>query len=482
VSRPRVQPVASDLPVVALVGRPNVGKSTLFNRLVRARRAIVDDIPGVTRDRVVAPATHEGRVFLCVDTGGFLAEAPADPAALSSLVRAQTLTAVEEADVIVCVFDAAAGFAPADRETARLLARSGKPIVWVVNKVDTPARDGLLYDFYTAGVEGLLPVSSAHGRGVDDLRDAIVGALPGGGAGATGAPGPRLALLGRPNVGKSSLLNRLLGQERAIVAPEAGTTRDAVDTPITVDGVPYMLIDTAGIRRRTRVEDPLERHGAVRALGTLARADVALVVLDAAQGMTDQDTRIVARAWDAGRAVVVLANKWDTLPPRGRDPEDFRRALVASRPAFATLPVLAVSARTGEGLGRVFPVVREVADAHARSIPTAALNRALADATAATPPPSPGGRALRFFYAAQTGRRPPEVVVFANAPGAVPPAYARYLVNRLSETFGLAGVPLRLRFRPRRPEASSERPRRGSAPRTPRSARPGRGSASARRR
>jgi GTP-binding protein len=460
---------ATDLPRVAIVGRPNVGKSSLFNRLVRARRAIVDDRPGVTRDRVVARAEHAGRAFLCIDTGGFFAE-PADPGTLAAAVRAQALAAVEEAHVVICLFDATAGLVPADRELARLLAQSHRPVLWVVNKVDTPARELLLSDFYAIGAERVIPVSAEHARGLDALRDAIVAALPPAvHVEEAAAGGTRLALVGRPNVGKSSLLNRLLGTPRVIVAPEPGTTRDAVDTSLVVDGVPYVLIDTAGIRRRARVDDRLERHGAVRALGALARADVALVVLDAAEGMTDQDARIVARAWDAGRAVILLANKWDALPPERRDPEGFCRALAAERPAFARLPVLCVSARTGEGLGELFPLIARVDAAYGRTLPTAALNRALAAAVAATPPPSPRGRALRFFYAAQVGRRPPEVVVFTNAPAAVPSAYLRYLGTRLREAFGLEGVPLRIVLRARHEGRVSAGPGRGSGRRSRRS-------------
>src|SRR5881628_2863925 len=445
-------PESSGLPLVVLVGRPNVGKSTLFNRLVGAHRAIVDDAPGVTRDRLVAPAAHAGRTFLCVDTGGFTAEPPRDRAALAARVRAQTLAAVAEADCVLCVLDGAAGLAPEDRETVRLLRRSGKPVVYAVNKLDTP------------GVEPLLPVSAAHGRGVADLLDALGAALPEAAPAGEEARGTRLALIGRPNVGKSSLLNRLLGAERTIVAPEPGTTRDAIDTPLIVAGRPYVLIDTAGIRRRGKVREPLERHGAVRALGTLARADLVLAVLDAAEGMTDQDARLVGRAWEAGRGIVLLANKWDLVPPARRDRAAFRAALVAAHPAFAELPLLCVSAATGEGLGDLFPLVARVERAYAAELPTPALNRALAAAVAATPPPSPGGKALRFFYATQTGRRPPAVTVFASAPALVPAAYARYLVGRLAEAFRLTGVPLRLALRTRR--AVSAPRARGSAART----------------
>jgi GTP-binding protein len=436
-------------PVVAIVGRPNVGKSTLFNRIVRARRAIVDDAPGVTRDRVVAPASHEGRTFLCVDTGGFVAEPPRDRAALAALVRDQTLTAVREADCIVCVLDGQAGLAPEDKETVQLLRRSGKPVVFAVNKIDTARRELLMHDFHALGVARLFPVSAAHGRGMVALLDAVVEALPDIPTAAEGFPGTRLALIGRPNVGKSSLLNRLLGQERAIVAPEAGTTRDAIDTPISVRDRPYVLIDTAGIRRRGRVQSALEKHGAVRALGTLARSDLVLVVLDAAEGMTDQDARLIGRAWEAGRGVIVLANKWDTLPRERRDRAAFRDALTAAHPAFAELPLLCVSARTGEGLDDLFPLVARVERAYEATLPTPALNRALRAAVMATPPPSPSGRPLRLLYAAQTGRRPPAVTVFANAPARIPPAYARYVNARLARAFGLVGVPLRMGFRAR---------------------------------
>src|SRR5207248_3240781 len=263
-------------------------------------------------------------LFVRAEPGWVTAGPPRDRAALAARVRAQTLAAVAEADCVLCVLDGAAGLAPEDRETVRLLRRSGKPVVYAVNKLDTPGRDPLLHDFQALGVEPLLPVSAAHGRGVAELFDALGAALPEAAPEAPEARGTRLALIGRPNVGKSSLLNRLLGAERTIVAPEPGTTRDAIDTPLVVAGRPYVLIDTAGIRRRGKVREPLERHGAVRALGTLARADLVLVVLDAAEGMTDQDARLVGRAWEAGRGIVLLANKWDLVPAARRDRAAFR--------------------------------------------------------------------------------------------------------------------------------------------------------------
>jgi GTP-binding protein len=465
VTAARVEAAAggTGVPVVAIVGRPNVGKSALFNRLVRAHRAIVDDAPGVTRDRVVAPALYEGRAFLCVDTGGFAVDAPRDRDSLAARVRAQTLTAIEEADCVVCVFDGQEGVTAEDREIVRLLRRSGKPVVWAVNKLDTPARDPLLYEFQAAGVAEALPVSAAHGRHLQALVEEVAAALPApAGVAAETAPGTRLALVGRPNVGKSSLLNRLVGTERAIVAPDPGTTRDTIDTAITVGGRPYVLIDTAGIRRRTRVRESLERHGAVRALGTLVRTDLALVVLDSAEGMTDQDARLIGRAWDAGRGVIILANKWDTLPAGGRDPGAFRDRIRALRPAFAELPLLPVSARTGEGLARIFPLVARVEQAYQAELPTAALNRALRRAVAAHAPPSPRGRAIRLLYATQTGRRPPAVAVFASAPAAIPSSYVRYLAGQLTAAFGLIGVPIRVSFRAR-PRAAVPAPRRHRA-------------------
>jgi GTP-binding protein len=477
---PRVEAARRALPVVALVGRPNAGKSTLFNRIVRARRAIVDDAPGVTRDRVVARAEHAGRVFLCVDTGGFLADRPRDAAALAARVRAQALAAVAEADCVVCVLDGAAGLAPADRDTVRLLARAGKPVLFAVNKIDTAGREPQAAEFYAAGMDRVFPVSAAHGRGLGALLDAVVEQLPAGSA-VDEPPGTRLALLGRPNVGKSSLLNRLLGTDHALVAPEAGTTRDAVDTPVRIDGRPFVLIDTAGIRRRGRGNDALERHGAVRALGMIDRSDLALFVLDATLGLTDQDARLIGRAWEAGRGVIVLANKWDLTSGRQRDVRTFRRALQAGHPGFAALPVLCVSARTGEGLDGLYGVLAEVERGYRVSMPTPALNRVLRAAVDAHAPPSPEGRPVRLFYATQTASGPPEVTVFASAPERVPAAYARYLRTRFSEAFGLVGVPLRVRFRARREAAGVTTPR-GSGARARRSSPPRSAAARARRR
>ena len=437
------------LPVVAIVGRPNVGKSSLFNRLLGARRAIVDDAPGVTRDRVTARTSSGGRAFMLVDTGGIGAESPREEATIGARVRAQTLAAIDDAHCLVCVLDGHAGLLAEDRDVVRLLRRSGKPVLWVVNKIDTGGREPLVSDFWEAGVEEPFAVSAAHGRGIGELRSAIVASLPPRDAVPETTRGTRLALLGRPNVGKSSLLNRLLGSERAVVAPEPGTTRDAVDTLIEVDGRPYVLVDTAGIRKRGRVRDDLERHGAVRALGQIEGADLALIVLDAAEGITDQDARIIGRAWEAGRGVLLLANKWDTVPPARRDATAFRADLTALRPAFASLPVLCVSARTGEGIAGIFPRVAAIEKAYGATLPTPALNRALRAAVSEHAPASVRGRVPSLLYATQTGTRPPAVTIFVSDPAAIAAAYVRYLTTRIRDEFGLVGVPLRVALRAR---------------------------------
>ncbi len=469
----RVEPVTNGLPVVAIVGRPNVGKSTLFNRIVRAHRAIVDDAPGVTRDRVFAPASYDDHPFLCIDTGGFTAETPKDPAAIEAQVRAQALAAVEDADCIVCVLDGHAGLAPADHETVRLLQRSGKPVLFAVNKIDHVVRDAQVNEFYAAGVDRLFPVSATHGRGMDDLMEAVIAALPPTPPAAPEDAGTRLALMGRPNVGKSSLLNRLVGSERTLVAPQAGTTRDAIDTPVRINGQPYVLIDTAGIRRRSRVENALERHGAVRALGTLTRTDIVLMVLDATDGMTDQDARLVGKALEAGRGVVLLANKWDAVDKDVRDARKFKRHLLDQHPAFAGLPLVCVSAATGEGLEGLVGAIRQVERSYRVAMGTPALNRVLRSAVTAHAPPSPGGRPIRFLYATQTGTAPPEVTVFSSVPAKVPPAYTKFLVARFAEAFKVTGVPLRVKLRNRR-EGETPRPTpvRDTAARARRSSRP----------
>jgi GTP-binding protein len=458
-------------PVVAIVGRPNVGKSSLFNRIIGKRRAIVDDQPGVTRDRLVGLATGGPRPFVCVDTGGFDA-APARESELLAAVRRQALAAVEGAACVVFVVDARAGLAPADVELGRLLLRTGRPIVVAVNKVDTAGHAELLHDFHRLGIAPVIATSAAHGLGVTDLLEAVAARLPARAAAPTAATGTRLAVIGRPNVGKSSLTNRLLGEERLVVSEQAGTTRDTIDTAVVLGGRPYVLIDTAGIRRRGRIRDAVEGHGAVRALGMLLRSDIVAFVLDARDGITEQDARIVGRALEAGRGLVLVVNKWDLLA-RDATIGAWRHTVAGKHPALAVLPAVPVSARTGRGVPALVRTLGQVERAYRRRVATADLNRVLQDALARHAPPSPGGRPIRFFYATQTHAAPPAFTIFASAPSRVPPAFLRYLENVLRDAFGLAGVPITIRLRSRRETARPAvgRPTRDAEQRAPRSAR-----------
>jgi GTP-binding protein len=434
---------AAGLPRVVLVGRPNAGKSTLFNRLLGRRKALVDPTPGVTRDTNEAVATWDGTAVLLVDTGGFEAEGAAG---LEHAVRERSFAAVAGADLVLYVLDGKAGLSPADEAAARELRRRGVAVLFVVNKLDSPARHAGAGEFYRLGAPDLLTVSAEHGHGIADLVDAIVARVPA--AAASAAPDAiRVSIVGRPNVGKSSLVNRLLGFPRALVDPSAGTTRDAVDTPLEVGGTSYVLVDTAGIRRRGRIHERLERSAAGLAIEALGRADVALVVLDAVEGATDQDMRLATRAWEEGRALVVVANKWDL---REGSAKAFIADLRARFPSLAAVPVLTVSARTGAGVAGVLPAVRRVGLAHGAALQTARLNEVVAAAVRAQEPPLARGKRPRIYYATQVGRRPPEIAVFTSSPESIPASYQRYLAKHVAEAFRLEGTPIRLLFRSRR--------------------------------
>ncbi len=432
----------SGLPRVVLAGRPNAGKSTLFNRLLRRRKAVVDPTPGVTRDANEAVATWDGRSVVLVDTGGFETERGAG---LERVVAERSLIEARSADLVVYVLDGKAGFSPADEAAARELRRLGASVLFVVNKIDSPARERQAGEFHRLGADTLWMISAEHGHGVSDLIEAILTRVAR--AEATATPtGIRLCVIGRPNVGKSSLVNRLLGFPRALVDATAGTTRDVLDTPLEVDGEHYVLVDTAGIRRRARIDARLERVATEKAMQALARSDVAVLVVDAGEGITAQDQRLAGLAWNEGRGLVVVANKWDLRRERA---EDFVAELRRQLPALATVPVLTVSALTGTGVGRLFPTVRRVATAHAAELRTARLNEVVAEAVRASEPPLVGGRRPRIFYATQTGRRPPTITLFASVPGSIPASYQRYLQNRIAEAFRLTGTPIRIRFRAR---------------------------------
>ncbi len=431
--------------IVAIVGRPNVGKSTLFNRILGRRQALVEDFPGVTRDRNYALVTRYERPFTLVDTGGF---EPASEDRLLTQMREQSQLAVEEADVIIFLLDGREGLTPADQEVADQLRQVEKPVLFAVNKVDGPTQEAGLADFYALGIEEMWPVSAEHGPGVADLIEQVLTHLP-------PAPSPRgegeetrLAIIGRPNVGKSSLVNRLLGFERMVANPVAGTTRDSIDTPFAYNRRRYVLIDTAGIRRKGRVAMKLEKFSVIQALKTLDRADIALMVIDAREGITDQDLTIAGYAAERGRAVVLVVNKWDLVPKDHTTAGQY----VDLREAFKFLPdvpIHFVSALTGLRVSKIMADVEKVSEEYNRQITTSALNRVLEDAQKAHQPPVYHGKRLKFFYITQTGNRPPSFVVFVNKSEGVHFSYQRYLVNCLRKAFGFGGCPIKLRFEDR---------------------------------
>lgn len=456
-------------PLVAIVGRPNVGKSTLFNRFARRRRALVDDAPGLTRDRIVEAVEVAGREVLVVDTAGLEAipkDARERASGLQAAVQAQARAAVEEADAVLFVVDGQAGLLPEDAAIARELRRGGRPLLLAVNKIDSPKHEARLAEFHRLGLERVRGISAEHGPGAWDALEELVALLPPApeavereGEGEDPDAEVRVALIGRPNVGKSSLVNRLLGAERVVVSAEAGTTRDAIDVTVERTDGRYVLVDTAGLRRAGRRDRLGERIGAMMALRSLERAEVALLVTDATQGLTEHDVQLAGLARERGCALAVLVNKWDLVEDRGGDapvaaPERARKE-IGERLHFAPdTPVLTVSARTGLHLGRVFPLLRQLAAAARTRIPTAGLNRWLREAVAAHEPAmaqrGPRKRPLRFFYATQVGVRPPTFVLFCTEPAAVKESYRRYLENRLRESFALAGTPVRLQLRARR--------------------------------
>jgi GTP-binding protein len=436
------------LPVVAIVGRPNVGKSTLFNRLIGSRKAIVRDTPGVTRDRIHGTCEFAGWRATVIDTGGL---DPSSDEPLTTQVRKQVLAAIAEADALVFVVDGREGLTPLDEEVARLLRRVAKPVLVAVNKVDAKAHEAGAAEAYGLGMEPVLPVSAEHGRGVAELIAALAARLPAPPGGAAEESGPlRIAVVGRPNVGKSSLVNAIAGQDRVVVHAEPGTTRDAVDTLVTVEGRPYVLVDTAGLRRKGRTEGALDKLSAVMALRSLERADLAVVVLDAGEGVTTQDARIAGYAEAAGRAVVLVLNKWDLVGAADRAPE-LVRALRERLPFLTHAPVVFTSARAGTGLRDLFETIDRVAREYGKEISTGELNRALMAAVERRPPAGVHGKTLKIFYGTQTATRPPTFLLFVNDPAALHFSYERYLVSALRERFGLAGCAVRLRVRRRRP-------------------------------
>ena len=449
----------SHLPIVAIVGRPNVGKSTLFNRFAGRRKALVADVPGLTRDRLVEEVELRHRRILVVDTAGLDPEADAG---VGKAVQAQARAAIDEADAILFVVDGQAGLLPEDAELARTLRRTKKPLAIAVNKIDHPDHAPRVGEFHRLGFDRVAGVSAEHGSGAFDLLEELVAAL---------GPAPeveprggelRVALLGRPNAGKSSLLNHVLGAERVVVSELPGTTRDAIDIRIEHEDGAFVFVDTAGLRRPGRRDRLGERGGALMALRALEEADVVLVLIDADEGPTDQDARILSLVAERGRAGAVVLNKWDLVAPGGPAAgKRVREELERHIPGLAHFPVLQLSAKTGRGVARIFPLIRALGEAQQRKITTSELNRWLQESVAKHEP-AMGQRGLRkrpikFFYATQTGTAPPTFTLFCTEPESVQPAYRRFLENRLRERFGFEGVPVRLRLRARTRKAEGSR-------------------------
>ena len=434
------------MPIVAIVGRPNVGKSTLFNRILGQRKAIVEDFPGVTRDRNYAEVTRFDRPFTLIDTGGF---EPVSEDRLLVQMREQSQLAVEEADLIIFLADGREGLTASDREVAQMLRRVEKPVLYVVNKIDGERQETAVAEFYALGVDELLSISAEHGRGIGELMDAVMEQLPPAAAPAADQEQIRLAIIGRPNVGKSSLVNRLLGQERVVANPAAGTTRDSVDTLFVHNQKNYLLIDTAGIRRKGKVSQALEKYSVIQALKAMDRAHVVLVVIDAVEGVTDQDLTVAGYAYEKGRAVILVVNKWDAVAKdnktHGRYVEELRRRFKFL--SFA--PILFVSALSGQRVNTVMTEVEKVAAEFNRRVPTAQLNQVLGDAVKKHPPALFQGQRMKFFYATQTAVRPPTFVCFVSRAEGIHFSYERFLSNHLREAFGFAGSPLKLLFRDR---------------------------------
>ncbi|QSV45543.1 ribosome biogenesis GTPase Der [Geobacter benzoatilyticus] len=434
------------MPLVAIVGRPNVGKSTLFNRLVGRRKAIVDDMPGVTRDRNYETVTRFDAPFILIDTGGF---EPVSEDRLLQQMREQSRLAMEEADVIIFLMDGRAGLTPSDVEVVEMLRRVKKPVFYVVNKVDGEKLENEAADFYTLGVDALHTISAEHNRGVGDLMDEVVAALPKISNRADDDDITKIAVVGRPNVGKSSLVNRLLGFERVVANPTPGTTRDSVDTMFSCNKKRYLLIDTAGIRRKGKTTQKLEKYSVVDSLRSIERADVALIVINAEEGVTEQDERIAGYAYEAGKGCIFVVNKWDVVEKDNRTLGKFVEQIKTEFKYLAFAPIVFVSAKSGLRINRVMEEVERVMAQCTKRVSTADLNRVFSEAVDTHHAPLSHGRRVKFYYSTQVGTKPPTFIVFTNQPEGVHFSYERYLINTFREAFDFTGTPLRIIFRGR---------------------------------
>ena len=432
-------------PLVAIVGRPNVGKSMLFNKLTGQRLSIVEDTPGVTRDRLYAPCEWRGRSFDLVDTGGI---EPGTDDQILAFMREQAEIAIQNATVIIFVCDIKSGLTASDYDVAKMLLKSGKPVVLAVNKMDQVGRTNPdIYEFYNLGLGDPIAVSAVHGHGTGDLLDACFDYFPPEEEEEDEDDVIKVAIIGKPNVGKSSLLNRILGEERVIVSNVAGTTRDAVDSYFENKKGKYLFIDTAGMRKKSKVDDPIEKFSVLRATMAIERCDVCLILIDANEGVTEQDTKVAGLAHEAGKACIIVVNKWDAVEKDDKTMDRMREAVRRDLSYMTYAPIVFISALTGQRVNRLFQLINYVNDQAAMRITTGMLNTVLADATQRVQPPSDKGRRLKIFYMTQVGVRPPHFVCFCNDAKLFHFSYQRYLENQIRTTFGLEGTPIRLTIR-----------------------------------
>lgn len=434
-------------PIVAVVGRPNVGKSTLFNKLIGKRLSIVDDTPGVTRDRIYGDAEWLGKKFMLVDTGGI---EPDNGDVILSGMRAQAQLAIDTASAIIFVTDINSGVTATDAEIASMLQKSGKPVVLCVNKCDgigePPAE---IYEFYNLGLGDPLPVSSVHGHGTGDLLDEVIAHIPESEFDEDDEDVINVAVIGKQNAGKSSLINKISGEERSIVSDIAGTTRDAIDTAVERDGVKYNFIDTAGLRRKSRVDDKIEKYSILRAQMAIERADVCVIMIDGKEGFTEQDSKVAGLALEEGKACIIAVNKWDAVEKDGRTMDETRKSLMKDFSFMSYAPIIFISAKTGQRIDRLFELIKYVNEQNTMRISTGMLNDILADATARVQPPTDKGKRLKIYYMTQASTKPPTFVCFCNKAELFHFSYQRYLENQIRSTFGLEGTPIRFVIRER---------------------------------
>lgn len=434
-------------PVVAVVGRPNVGKSTLFNKLVGQRISIVDDTPGVTRDRIFGNAEWCGKNFMLIDTGGI--EPKTDDIILKKM-KAQAELAIDTAEVIIFVTDLKSGVTASDRDVAAMLQKSGKPIVLCVNKCDRPGALPMeFYEFYNLGLGDPIAVSGVHGHGTGDLLEEVFKHIPDAAFEEEDEEIINVAVIGKPNAGKSSLINSITGEERVIVSDMAGTTRDAIDTMVTVNGQKYNFTDTAGIRRKSKIDDEIEKYSVLRAKMAVDRADVCVIMIDATEGFTEQDSKVAGLSVEAGKAAIIAVNKWDLVEKDGKTMDTMRKQLMQDFSFMPYAPIIFISAKTGQRTDRLFELIKFVHTQNTMRISTGMLNDVLAEATARVQPPSDKGKRLKIFYMTQASTKPPTFVFFCNREELFHFSYQRYLENQIRSTFGLEGTPVRFVIRER---------------------------------